>query len=311
MSKIIIRLIFFISSCLLMLLAAGCNNDVFLDETPLPDDDSLSATIDGDGGEVSFHIPTAQLEHFGPDEFSEGKKYLTFYNVEGDIVGSESPASVVSRIVYANDFNKYEILKDGNTLTVRSICNTSGYGGFHIRLEYSYGTRFIYISLTSGKPLQLIDVQYPDGMITEDRAKVTTNRFGFTNQGPLPQRVEVRPYLNEVASILVDASKNWAYDKLDLLVPVYVDGQWEFRKKNGIRPGFRFTYDGPDRFTKVDVDIPADSKVNVITEVFYSRAAARGVMTFLNEILDIRMSVDFTVTSYYPVNYEIRVEDAR
>ena len=57
----------------LLLLTTGCNNDIFVDEPPLGEEE-IGATIDGDGGETSFKIPFKGLEHISIDVMSEAER---------------------------------------------------------------------------------------------------------------------------------------------------------------------------------------------------------------------------------------------
>lgn len=290
----------------------GCNSDIFIDE---PDwEDFKEITIEGDGGEATLHIPTKDLKHFGFDLMSESKPYCTYYNAEGDIIGSDSPASEITLIVFETKFRKLELRKEGSGLTIRSICATSQDDShWIIRLEYTYGARSIEFTVLPGRPLRLVEVVYDD-MVIDDRAKVSSLREGFTNNGPLPQTLTIRPYLNELASILVEpvAWSSWLNgERFDMPVPMYVNGEWVIKPKNGIRPGNRFTYEGPDRFTKIDIEIPEYSSVNIFTDVVYSGVKVSGCMVFHNEILDLTFSEDIKVTSLYPVRHEIRIEDKK
>ena len=275
-------------------------------------EEGLNATVEGDGGLATFVIQTKNLEHVGVDVFSENIYFLHFYNDEGVEIDRSSPASEVSKIVYSTDLVNYEIRLKHNLISFVSLCNsTSSNLGISIRLEYSYGVRFIRVKVLPGKPLQLEDVQYFDELKIEERGEVRSQKFRFTNQGPLTQIYEVRPYLNDMPMLMVDPGHDsWlgiSYN-LTLPVPVYANGGWVLQEKSGIIPHTKYTYEGPDRLTKVEVDIPAYSSATIYTDVIYSKAQGRGMMTFRNEMLDLIIPVDFTVTSYYPTGHEIRVE---
>lgn len=298
---------------LVFLLAAGCNDDVFLDEPNMPD--IVNDTIEGDGGEATFTIPTKGLEHVSFDMIGVSEQYCKYYNAAGDLIDYKSPVSEVSLIVYDNDLLRLELRRQGKTLTVKSVCNTFDTAmHWDVRLDYSYCARYIEIVILPGKPMKLFEVVYDsDGLEIKDRARVKTQRFGFHNDGPLPQSFEVRPFLNEMASILVEPVDNNSLvmgKRINMEVPVFDNGSWQLKEKQGIMPGTSFTYARPDCMMKVDVDVPAYSNVNIFTDVIYGQAKANGYMTFLNEILNRRLTVNFTVTSLYPTAYEIRTEDA-
>jgi len=297
-----------------LLLVAGCNDDVFLDEPNMPD--ILNDTIEGDGGEATFTIPTRGLERVSLNVMSESERYCTYYNAAGGIIDHKSPASEVSRIVFESDLSKFELRRQGKTLTVKSFCSMFDMEAcWSIRLDYSYGVRFIDIAVLPGKPVKLLEVIYhPDGLKIEDRAKVNTQRFEFYNTSPLPQTFEVRPYLGETASILVlpEGYNSWVRgERLNIKVPVFDNGSWQLKEKQGIMPGTNFTYERPDCMMAVNVDVPAYSNVNIFTDVIYSQAQASGYMIFLNEVLNRKVTLGFTVTSLYPTAYKIRTENAK
>ena len=291
--------------------AAGCNSDIFIDGPDVPD--TQSATIDGNGGEASFTIPVKGLIKFSFDNVSESNS--RYYNAAGEAIDPDSPASEVARIVRENDFLKIEILKKGSKLTIRSTCLTfHSEAHWSIRLEYTYGTRFIEFGVRPGKPLLLRDVVYGNGLKVYDRAHVTTRRYNVVNDAPLPMSVTIMPYLNELATILVEPERPYSWVgnyTLTLPVPVFTDGEWILAEKNGIRPDTKYSYEGPDRMTKTEVDVPAHAHVNIITDVTYTGAEASGYMLFHNEILDRQIIEKFKVRSLYPVSYEIRIEDAK
>lgn len=292
------------------LLATGCNNDVFIDE-PEVTDETISARVEGDGGEATFTIAINSLKHISFDLYSEYRPYCTYYNAAGEIIAQDAPADQVSRIVFENDFERFELLRKGKQLTFRSICNTGGYGSRTVRLEYTYGPRFIDIVVMPGRPLQLIDVNYPDPLTVTEQVK--SSRLSVVNDGDKSLPFEIRPYLNEVAAILVspDQSQSWIKgEKFDMEVPVYKGDRWTISEVKGINPGTRLTYDGPDRSTCVTLTSPPHSNLSVWTDVTYSIAEAKGYMTFLNEILDRRFTVNITAKSSYPVRYDITIEEA-
>lgn len=300
-----------ITLCILVF-ASGCNHNVFLDGPDTPD--NTSATVEGDGGETTFSIPTKGLEHISFDLTSEAQKYCTYYNSRGEIIDRSSPASEASKIVIDNDLIRQELVKNGNRLVFTSVSNTRDAFNLVIRLEYDYTVKFINIEILPGQPMELVEVNYDPDIEITDSAEVKTRSTGFTNHSSIPQTLEVHPYLQEMASILVEPSKygSWTKgEKITMPVSVYDNGNWEMKEIAGIRPGTSYQYPRPDRMMTVYVDIPANSSVNAFTDVTYSKAEAHGTLFFLNPILDRQLSVDFTCTSLYPSSYKIRVENAK
>lgn len=290
---------------------SGCNNDVFLDNHDMPEYESVA--IDGDGGEMVFTASLDDLEYFGFDIMSFEEHCYKHYNFAGEEIDRGSAPQEVSRIVYETDFSKMELVRNGSTFTVRSICNASRWNSYKtLRFEYSYGVRFKEIEILPGRPLEIVDVAYPDGVRVMERARVSTCGVMFHNGSSLSQSVELRPYLNELASVLVvsDDPSSWINgERFRMPVPVYVGDGWRMVETDGIVPGTRLSYEGPDRMTVANVDVPPLSHVKIITDVIYAGAEGEGYIVFRNETLDREILENFIVTSLYPIGYEIRVEN--
>lgn len=296
-----------------MLLASACNNDIFIDGPMLEED--LHATVEGDGGTAVFRIPLKGLEYIGLDLTSEGKQFCKYYNDRGELIDGASPESeVAATVVFDNDICHFEIIRKGSELTFWSMANPMYRSTWTIRLEYDYAVRFITVEVLQGQPLQLIDVAYTSDLQIDDKALVKTHRFGINNGGSIPQTFAVFPYLNRLSSIFVKSDKKdyWLGGmEVKMPVPVFLNGDWLLRELSDIVAGHDNDIQTADDTFKVDVEVPANSKVSVVTDVTYSKAEARGNMTFLNVALDRRITADFTVTSFCPTSYEIRVEDAQ
>lgn len=298
---------------ILMIGLTGCNNDIFLDEPMIPDD--LSATIEGDGGEVVFTIPATGLEKISFDLIGESKKYCTYFNHSGSIIDSNSPASEVAKIVFDNDFSKREIIHNGTKLIFRSICSTAQHEWeTGVRLDYSYGIKIIPVNILPGRPLILENVMYNNDPLLEETTFVNTTAIQINNQKEYDHTWDNYPYLNAMGEILLepDYHSTWLYyEPVPIEVPVYENGEWVWDKKDGLTANVRYTYRRPDYMHKVMMDIPAKTVVRVFTEVTFVQAKASGSLTYLNEILDRHISANFKVTSQYPVSYEIRTEEVR
>lgn len=297
----------------LLFICSSCNDSIFIDEADIPDD--MSATIDGDGGMVEFIIPTSRLLHIGFAGISVPDRNVTYYNAAGEIIDKFSPASDIGSIVYHTDFRRFEIYKCDNVLKIRSIYNTfEREVVWPIWLEYDFGIRHIDITALPGLPLKLVDVDYPDGLTFIENENTSVSAVRISNSGSLPSSVELLPYLNELASVQVEMSDPdlWpGVQPLPVPVPVYDGCEWGLREEMIFPdPDLTHTYEGPYRKTKVDLSLPGNSDLRVITEVKYSGVEANGVMRFLNEVADISLVSSFTVTSIYPMCYDITIEEA-
>lgn len=292
------------------ILSVGCNNDIFLnkdDEMP----EEMCAEIEGDGGETEFKILTKGLLSISLDVMSEWEQYCTYYDKKGNIAGKEIAASELGKIVYDNGMCQLEISKHGDKLTVRSIENPLWDGKRTIRLDYGYDVKFIYVVVEKGEPMRLVNVDY-NNIAVADSPTTRTSRLGLTNNSPSPHTMIVRPFMMEYPSVLVTTvnDKNtWVWgQKLDMPVPMYENGDWKMKDVEGIAPETKYTYPHPEKMTKVEIEVPANSEVTVILDLSYLQAIAYGTMIFECPVSKREISVEFKCTSKYPVDYKIRVE---
>lgn len=295
----------------LLLSASACNADIFLDREEVPE--YMSATIEGDGGEVSFIIPTGRLLHLGFGNLSVNPDYVTYYDIYGDIIAQDSPADDVASIVFKTDFVQFEVVKQGNVLHMRSVYNTIGREcNWPIWLEYDFGIRNIDVISLPGRRLSLVGTYYADDFKLHENAWCSETKLRVNNNGQSSSSVEVRPYLNEVASVMVSSSDDSGWieaEELYMPVPICLDGTWKLSDVQ-ISPGVKYKYICPEHMTKVEITIPPDSDVNVVTRVNYSSVEGYGTLDFLNEVSGVHLYAGFNVTSLYPISHEIFIEDA-
>lgn len=297
----------------ILLMATACNSEVFLDEPDIPEETSL--TLEGDGGEATVFIPTKALKCITLDLMSEAEKYCTYYNLQNEPVGRDVAPSQLGSIVYETNSIGLKIIKNGSQITIRSICNTNVFTyHYTLRLEYDYGMRFINFDITPGQPMTLVGIEYDPQLHVIDDGRIVTSHTRYTNNSSLPQTIEVMPYLNRYAMTLVEPAPDgeWAnHETLTMKVPVYNAGTWELVEREGVKIGETLQYSVPHQMLQEPVTVPANSEVEIIKRVIFSSARNDGTITYENLQLGKRLKVNFTITSYYPVDYEIRVENVK
>lgn len=297
----------YISTVLLIVtLLTACNGDIFLDEPALPYETNI--TLEGDGGVAVVTIPLKDLQGIGFRYF-DTQINTTYYNATGEKIDNKSPVSEISLIVYESDFSRFEIHRQGSRLTLKSVCSTYKYDNHdEIELEYRYGYRRIQVTILPGKPMKLESVHYNGPLSFNTETKVSS-RIGFENTSPTDLVCTEFPYLNQQPYVFIEPMSLWAKDtSVAMEVPVYENGEWVIKEKT-LSPGKKSYYPGPDYMTSVDISIPGATNGYIITSVDYECAMVSGTMYYVNEILDRRVPVDFNLSSFYPVSYDIRIEE--
>lgn len=284
----------------------SCNNEIFIDGPELPEETNV--TVQGDGGEEVFTIPLKGLENISLDIISGSNLYCTYYNHSGEIIESDSPASELSKIVYDKGYIKFQLLKENNRLVFNSIANAGSTTDWTFRLKYDYCVRFINIKVLEGQPLVLVKTEFDSPLNIEEKIETKTS-YSFTNPGPIPQILEIQPFLQENAIVYLDAKLPFANQGLNMPVPIMKDGEWSLQEVEGIRPGVPFLTSFPEKMIKVTVQIPAESKVRVYHDIYYSRASVNGKFLFRSSATGWENEVTFNVMSTYPTGYNIRIEN--
>lgn len=308
------KLLYTAALLILTVTLTGCNSDIFIEDTGFDNNGELTATIDGDGGSAVFTIPVKGLVSISFDLTSSAAKYCIYYNVNRDRVQPGIPASELGMIVFDNDYFGYSLTKNGDRLTVESQASPFFGNKIVIRLEYDYAIRFITVNVKEGRPIEFLGATYNSELNVTDNAKVITRSTTFHNNSSLQQTLDIYPYLQEQASILIDnlPYESWVKsERLTMLVPVMEDGKWTLRDKEGIMPGTAYKYMRPDYDMTEIIDIPPYTSVKILTEITYSMATAPCTLIFCNQALEREIEFDCTVTSYYPVSYKTRIENAQ
>lgn len=298
---------------LIAMALAGCNNQVFVDVPEISDGATIE--IEGDGGVAVFEISTKHLMNITLGAYSVNAPFVHYYNSAGEEIPSDSPASEISRIMLDNDLVSIAVERKGAVFTVRSICNVQDEAfECKLRFQYDYGPREYSLEVLPGSPLIFAETIYEEEMKITDRADCKTRKETFRNDSPAAQTFIVYPYLNRRPSVIVipDAGPSWANDvTVSMQVPVYMGDQWEIQHIDGIRIGYPNYYPGPDQMSEWGIPVPSYTTTIVTSDVWFTRAVAKGEMHFLNGILDRMIIVPFTAISLYPNELEITLEDEK
>lgn len=302
----------YFSSLLLFIavfLLASCNNDIFLDGGDIAE--NMHVDISGEGSEEVIGIVTHELERISLEatEFLNGS--CVYYDTEGKECDSYVPASRLGRIVCDSSNMYFELVKNGNTIVLRSHNNNLTPRHWTVRLYYSYGIRVIDIEVSPGQALELIRIEYDDILAINENAGTKSESVVVNNNSPVAQVLRVTPYLNQATiDVSLPGGESWVGDRtFTMPLPVYTPAGWNIAQVDGIRPGFPMIDTRTEYISEfVNVDIPAYSKVRVVCKVSFSRALGQGMMIFKNVVTNREVAVQYRCISRYPVSYKIEVE---
>lgn len=287
--------------------AAACNSDIFVDD---PDSfQDIEATMPGDDGSEAFDIPTKGLQRISVDHYSDEK--VLYYNLDNEEIPEGSPASEIYQISYESRDFAYDIFVKDSRILVHTIENASGQERIvTIRLEYDYATRFIWITVWKGQPMEAASIRYDDGFDITEVFDTTTSSLTFNNNSPLPQQIPIQPYLGIQSRAMVTPSEQWAYYKdVYMQVPVFEGGTWGYDPAVNVNAALSSTlyFRAKDWETTEYVDIPAYTSVDILTVVTFSKAVARGEIVFRTPVSGKEYPVQFTTEVIEPTSYEIIV----
>lgn len=290
----------------LVLLTSACNDDVFIKNTDLPEHSEV--TINGDEGYWSRAYNRKGLEsiHFS---FSEGmKEYVRYFNVRGDEVDSNCPASELSNILYEDPLQSYDIGFHGDMIYINSYYNSTRKDNYlTILLEYDYGlTKEISVNITPGEPYWMFP-NYEGKMILEENIDESSFRQSFVNNGHIPQRMEIYPYLSSRCSAIVTMKPDWTKGLIvDMALPIFDGSEWILREYSEVALGEYLTFDfSGNTSDKISVEVPANSKCTVTYTLHYTRAIQKGIM--LIHTSGFQKEEEFTCISVCPTNYDYTV----
>lgn len=289
----------------------SCNGDIFVEDVGWNDSESQEAVIDGDGGRVSFKIPTKNLLRVSIDLYG-GKDPYKYYDKEGNEISGDCKASELAKIVGDFTLAYYEVLLDGDELTVYSLERCSdGYTNLSVRLEYTYSVRFIHVSILKGQPLQYVETVYDGDMKVDDNADKSVKKATFTNDGPIDQTLEIMPFLGSYKTLWIGDVESWAH-YLPVTMPVlYYDGsEWTF-KKSDVRLENSEKWSPGNYLTKVNVTVPANSKSEIATTLFYTQAEVGGKIVFRKPVTGKELTTPFVMKSLYPYKFDIEINEIR
>ena len=296
----------------ILLTAASCNDDIFIDRT---NPSSSEITIDGDGGRHTIKIQTKGLQWIGIDTYGSNSG-ITCYDKTGNIIPPESPASEKARINLTTPISIFDIYIDGNRLTFHSTENVANQTNhIDIRLEYGHTMEFINVYASPGKPQQLTGFEYAiEKTSVDNNAKTDISTNTYTNKGSIPINVELLPYIGQQAWVeLVPESSFANYLDISAPLPTLSGGKWVLSGEKQIMTASKRYYipDAIDRMMKVPIEIPPYSTTTATCRITYAKAVIPFKMTITNPVSGRQFTTRGTCTAIEPANHDISIQNTK
>ncbi len=297
-------------SILCIILFVGCNNDIFVDKSELPE--ITYVQLDSDDDSVSLIIPVDGLQHVRIDNISSADTSLKYYDANGHEIPAYSPFSEIYEILFDNVLCSYALAFSGDYMYFRNYYNCTGKEShFVVRLEYEYGDKVIDFCMAAGKKLEVLMAQYDSDFERTSYVEEKHQTFTVVNDSPLAQRCECYPYKDAYATALIEPKEAWAkYIELEMPLPILLGDEWWLQDGDFyVTCNEPFNYPCAQNDKLVMIEVPAHSKVKITLTVTYGKVFATGVIEFVNPVENYLLPTDFTCTAIYPLSYDIQVEN--
>lgn len=299
-----------LSVCATVCLLTACNGDLFVDKVDIPP--MTEVAIEGDGGEYHFPFPAKGLKQISVDLF--GDRNLTYLGHDGEELDPKlaSPADLVE-IRYTSVLLSYSIQVKTNSLTVHTLENAASEAQqVTVRLSYDYEVKFLVLNIEAGKPLEMVRMEYDERLEVTDRYKTKSKKTRFANNTSQTQRVKsTNPYMGFQGVIFVTPAEQWAdYQNVCMTLPTYTEGKWTWGRAKDIQLKSSFYYQPKSWSEEKYVEIPPNSIVDIVTDVYFSKAVSHGQMTFRTPTSGRLHTTRFEAETIEPVDYEVTVKNA-
>ncbi len=294
----------------LLIVATGCNNDVFVSKGGLPEFSEV--TIESDGGQWSVVYSRKDLVGISLNGINyDERKYLKYLDENYKELEDNCPVEEIADIVFENPKRYFTIGFLGDMIYVRCGYNCGEEISPVLNLEYAYGeTKQIKITFTAGEPLEPLIAFYQGEPEFEEDFEKISRKTSFNNGSSLTQYFEFDPYVGTMCSYEVTTKQTWAEGQV-LQMPVlhYHYGYgWEHLWQDGVVIGEQRSFPTEEfQINKIKVEVPPNTKATVLYVIHYTKATQNGTVGFYNRVVESSADVDFTCTSIYPTSCDYTV----
>lgn len=294
-----------IISFALALIAAGCNNDIFVENShPSPADIEL----EGDGGEATVHYLSKGLLWLGFDLL--GGNQADYFDRNGNIISSDSPVSDIDRIILEKTGYIIQVDVERDKLVFHCIefWNSANPHQLIFRLDYGYTSEFVNVLLLPGSGIEITNINYNDYISEINGPENKSVRSAtYTNNSEHPARVIVRPFVGEEAKLrLITEDSELRSQTIDMHVPVYSNGDWHIGDKRTLKVGATEYYipAGIDVEENVKIEVGPGETVEIVCTVYRVIGKLSGDLHFRTPSGRNFMSF-FDIIVSEPVSYEV------
>lgn len=298
----------FILSSIITIALSSCNNDIFVDEINIDQDEIV---IDGDGGTATITIPTSNLKRYGFYLY-EGENF-TYYDADGKVMTDYAGRADIARINYSGVWLNFDVYRDKNKLTFTSTENAGNTSTFTLFLDYGYTVKRMKLKINAGQTMSISDFEYRTAEAhTVDTVLTRSYTTHLVNDDDTACVVGIEPYqtLKAMASFVTLQSwlNTWEYR---VQIPALVDGKWQLGDEYKIIFGAKMYYTTEDREnpTIYPIKIAAHSKVGAKVTVSYETIVVPFTVTTTTPVTKRTYSVDGVCAVSEPVDYNVTVTD--
>ena len=290
---------------------SACNNDIFVEDTR-PSEKEI--VLEGDGGIHTLTIQEKGLQKIALDIYGNSNNSITYYDKNGNIIPPETPVSEIARINYTNIYIIFDILLEGNSMTLHCTELTAGNEwDVPIILDYGYCLEYINVKIQTGRPMELLRIDY-DMAQSEVSEKIKDDAGTvYINNSEQVLKVGVRPYMTQQASSVLAPEYSWAkYINVETIMPVYAGDKWVLSESAIAAMTAETRYYFPesiDRLMTVPLEIPAHSATRVTCSITYSNIKVPFYATFINPVSQREFHTSGTYIASEPVDYKIHIEN--
>ncbi len=250
---------------------SGCNNDIFVEHNPLPD--NTIGYVKGDGGQTEFDILKKGLKSISLTVSPYVKLDVKVYDTQGRPYEKGSNPDNIGRLEISGPCMTCEAVLDrkAGKMRFKSIENPGAIETLvHMYLDYGYAGTAIDINVRAGKPFIVRNSQLRSPIVVTDTVYSSVRSVHLINNDPTPRtyKIDVFGLIQSWGRLSCDY--DWNRISFSLPVPTLADdGSWGWHNLQFSPRAEDISFYTKSRF--FDITVPP----NMISYVFIDRIRAK------------------------------------